>query len=189
MLTKLATLMALMAVSADARRGRGGRGGRGGGGGGGKRGCGWKPVDAGSDIDGTEGIDIVALSCTITSNDTAITDTSIVQPTFFVGIAGIEGEDQDWIVAWGKNLDDPVDATAGSYVDYTIDLTASGGSTAPGYTLFSTDADKDADRLSKNSRLPTTWDTRALTTAAETISVNITKAGVATFSGSCATMT
>ena len=181
MLTKLATLMALMAVSADARKRRGGRGG----GGKGRRGCGWTPVDAGRDIDGTEGIDIVALSCTIDSDDTAITDTTIVQPTFFVGIAGIEGEDQDWIVAWGKNLDDPVDASTGQYVEYTIDLTASGGSTAPGYTLYSTNADKDADRLSKNSRLPTTWDTRALTTAAETITVDITKAGVATFTGSC----
>ena len=189
MLTKLATLMALMAVSADARRSRGKRGGRGGGGGGGNSGFRWKTENAGSDIDGTEGIDIVALSCTIASNDTAITDTTIVQPTFFIGIAGIEGEDQDWIVAWGKNLDDPNDASTGDYVDYTIDLTASGGSTAPGYTLYSTDATKDADRLSKNSRLPTTWDTRAITTAAETISVNITKEGVTTFSGSCATMT
>ena len=57
MLTKIATLMALMAVTADAKKS--------------------KPVKAGRDEKGTDGIDIVALDCDITSSDTTITDPSV----------------------------------------------------------------------------------------------------------------
>ena len=87
----------------------------------------------------------------------------------------------------GKNLDGPVDADTGDYVDYTIDLTA-GTSTAPLYKLYSIDADKDVDTLSPNSRLPTTWDTIALANAGVAVNVDITKEGSGTFGGSC-TMT
>merc|ERR1711904_241698 len=80
-----------------------------------------RPADVGVDEDGSGDIEQLAAFCE-GSFGTGATDES-----FFVGIAGVEGTDQDDIFAWGKNLKAPIDAATGAFVTYGIVLTVDGG--------------------------------------------------------------
>ena len=115
MIRNFVTFMALMAISVDARRGRGGRGGRGGGGGGGKKPC-PKPINIGTDENGDGTIERSAAYCTGTFTTAGTTE------TFFIGISHAEGESQDGLLAWGKDLDDPIDVATADWIEYDIVL-------------------------------------------------------------------
>ena len=111
MIRNFVTFMALFAISAEARRGRGGRGGRGGG----KKPC-PKPINIGTDENGDGVVERSAAYCegTFTATGTA--------ETWFIGISHAEGESQDQILAWGKDLDDPTDVATADWIEYDVVL-------------------------------------------------------------------
>ena len=79
-------------------------------------------------------------------------------PKFAIGICGVEGEDQDGIDAWGKNLAMPMMSGLGMMTDYTMyDIklmsdTSMSSKMDTYLSLYALD-DEGCDSLSENSKL------------------------------------